>query len=124
MGHLLVLAVLLVPPGWALYRGLGPTLAAYAGGWVSAVSLLAVMITWLDKRRAEEKAWREPENMLHLLEFLGGWPGAFLAQRLFRHKTAKTSYQAVFWLIVLLHEAVAADWLLGWPVLRALGSKL
>ena len=43
----------------------------------------------------------------------GGWAAAYLAQRLFRHKTAKGSYQLVFWMIVLAHQAVAADYLSG-----------
>ena len=29
-----------------------------------------------------------------------------------RHKTVKQPYQAIYWLIVLLHVAVAALWLL------------
>ncbi|AOS45467.1 hypothetical protein Verru16b_02548 [Lacunisphaera limnophila] len=116
--HLLLLAGLLVLPGWAIYRGLGPTFAAYAAGWVSAISLLAVFITWLDKRRAQSQGSREPESMLHLLELIGGWPGAFLAQRFFRHKTAKGSYQFMFWLIVLIHQALAADYLMGWWAVR------
>jgi len=40
---------------------------------------------------------------------LGGWPGALLAQQRFRHKTRKLSYQAVFWLIVLLHQVFWID---------------
>jgi hypothetical protein len=30
-----------------------------------------------------------------------------------RHKTVKTSYQAVYWLIVVLHVGVAALWLIA-----------
>jgi hypothetical protein len=43
------------------------------------------------------QAWRTPEKVLHASELLGGWPGALLAQQLFRHKTRKVSYQLVFW---------------------------
>jgi len=42
---------------------------------------------------------------------LGGWPGALLAQQLFRHKTRKLSYQLLFWAIVLLHQVFWAAWL-------------
>jgi len=42
---------------------------------------------------------------LHLLELLGGWPGAFLAQRRLRHKCSKRRYQFVFWLIVLAYQS-------------------
>jgi hypothetical protein len=31
---------------------------------------------------------------------MGGWPGAFVAQRRLRHKCVKRKYQIVFWLIV------------------------
>ena len=46
-----------------------------------------------DKQRAASGAWRVPESSLHLAELLGGWPGAFLAQRWLRHKCSKASYQ-------------------------------
>ena len=36
-------------------------------------------------------AWRIREGTLHLVEALGGWPGAFLAQQTMRHKTVKLS---------------------------------
>jgi uncharacterized membrane protein YsdA (DUF1294 family) len=54
--------------------------------------------------------------MLHFLELLGGWPGAYLGQRIFRHKTSKISYQFVFWLIVLLYQYASIDYLLGWKI--------
>jgi uncharacterized membrane protein YsdA (DUF1294 family) len=41
--------------------------------------------------------------VLHASELLGGWPGALVAQQVFRHKTRKLSYQSAFWLIVTLH---------------------
>jgi uncharacterized membrane protein YsdA (DUF1294 family) len=59
-----------------------------------------------------------PEATLHLAELLGGWPGAFLAQRRFRHKTRKVSFQLVFAVIVLLHQLAAADVLLDQALSR------
>ena len=82
-----------------------------SSAWPAAATLLAYRS---DKRRAESGAWRIPESTLHLAELLGGWPGAFLAQRRFRHKISKTSYQIIFWGIVALHEAFAIDSLVGW----------
>ncbi|HSH15989.1 MAG TPA: DUF1294 domain-containing protein [Verrucomicrobiae bacterium] len=52
---------------------------------------------------------RVSEANLHLLELLGGWPAALLAQRRLRHKCSKGSYQFMFWLIVLGHQFVAGD---------------
>ena len=79
-------------------------LAAYG-----IVSLLAFFLYWSDKRKASADSWRTPENVLHAVELAGGWPGALLAQQLFRHKTRKVSYQVVFWIIVLLHQVFWID---------------
>jgi uncharacterized membrane protein YsdA (DUF1294 family) len=59
------------------------------------------------------------EANLHLLELLGGWPGAFLAQRRLRHKCSKGSYQFVFWLIVLGYQFAAYDSFHDWQYSRA-----
>jgi uncharacterized membrane protein YsdA (DUF1294 family) len=79
-------------------------LAAYG-----IVSVLAFLLYWSDKRKARVDHWRTPENVLHALEFAGGWPGALLAQQVFRHKTRKVSFQLVFWIIVLLHQVFWID---------------
>ena len=79
-------------------------LAAYG-----IVSVLAFLLYWSDKRKARADSWRTPENVLHALEFAGGWPGALLAQQVFRHKTRKVSFQLVFWSIVLLHQVFWID---------------
>jgi uncharacterized membrane protein YsdA (DUF1294 family)/cold shock CspA family protein len=87
-------------PPWAL--------AAYV-----LMSIVTVGMYWADKRSALEDRRRVPENRLHLVELLGGWPGALIAQQVFRHKTRKASFQIVFWAIVLVHQALWADWLLA-----------
>lgn len=73
------------------------------------VSLLAFFLYWSDKRKARTERWRTPENVLHAVELAGGWPGALVAQQLFRHKTRKVSYQVLFWAIVLLHQVFWID---------------
>ena len=35
-----------------------------------------------------------------------GWPAAYLGSRIFRHKTLKISFRAIFWLAVALHLTV------------------
>ncbi|WP_256577951.1 DUF1294 domain-containing protein [Pseudomonas sp. Irchel s3h17] len=72
-------------------------------------SLLAFFLYWSDKRKARADSWRTPENVLHAVELAGGWPGALLAQQVFRHKTRKVSFQALFWIIVLLHQVFWID---------------
>ena len=57
-------------------------LTAYA-----IVSAVAFFLYWRDKSKAQTDSWRTPENLLHAVELAGGWPGALLAQQVFRHKT-------------------------------------
>jgi len=81
-----------------------------------AVSIAAFLACRSDKRRAEAGSWRIPEATLHLSALLGGWPGAFLAQRIYRHKVSKLSYQITFWTIVLVHQFAAIDSLQHWQI--------
>ncbi len=62
-----------------------------------------------DKRRAKNGGRRVPERTLQLLAFFGGWPGAFIGQQLFRHKTQKSSFLVVFWLVVVLHVTIVGS---------------
>lgn len=111
-----VLAILLIAPVLALIR-LEPWVDwRILVGAPFAVSLFAFFSYRSDKRRAEAGAWRIPETTLHLTALLGGWPGAFLAQRLFRHKVSKVSFQLTFWAVVLLHEFVAIESLQHWRI--------
>ncbi|MFT0139549.1 DUF1294 domain-containing protein [Alcanivoracaceae bacterium MT1] len=98
-------------------------------GFYALMSVLSFSLYGLDKRASVRGGWRTPEARLHLVELLGGWPGALLAQRVFRHKTRKTSFQVVFYLAVAAN-LVVLGWLLfadggpGWPVLSGLGERL
>ena len=114
--QLLVFCALLAAPGVALWRFTGPDLAPWIGGGWLLVSLATFGAYAWDKNRARAAEWRTPEATLHLWELIGGWPGAYLAQRLIRHKSSKTSYLAVYWFIVAAHQYVAADFLLGWRI--------
>jgi uncharacterized membrane protein YsdA (DUF1294 family)/cold shock CspA family protein len=118
--HGLLVASLLLPPGYAAYSLTGWIGLGYAGSWVLLLSALTFGIFYLDKAKARKKQWREPERHLHLLELLGGWPGSFLAQRRFRHKASKGTYQFIFILIVGLHQFLAIDALRGWPLVKSL----
>ncbi len=80
-------------------------LAAVGIGY-AVMSAATLIVYVLDKRAARRGDRRTPEATLHLLELLGGWPGALVAQRLIRHKNAKVGYQVVFWLIVVIHVAL------------------
>ena len=102
------------------HRGYLPVsiLAAYGG-----VSLVLFVMVWIDKRAAQRGAQRTAEKTLHLFELCCGWPGALMAQQVFRHKTRKGSYQFVFWLAVLCNMG-ALGWLLVAPEASALRQQL
>ena len=115
---LVVLVLLVALPGYALSRVAVWIDWRILAGTAVAVSLFTYFSYRSDKRRAESAQWRIPESTLHLCELLGGWPGAFFAQRKFRHKTAKSSYQVTFWAIVLIHQYLALDFLMDWRFAR------
>ena len=62
------------------------------------------------KRAAAQGRPRTRESTLHLFDAAGGWPGAFVAQQVFRHKTRKVAFQTVFWLTVAAHCGALAWW--------------
>ena len=78
------------------------------------IYVLASAVTFgayaFDKFAARQGRRRIRERTLHLLALCGGWPGAWLAQRLLHHKSVKRRFQAVFWSIVILHGLVLAWW--------------
>ena len=72
--------------------------------WIFAgMSSVAFVMYGLDKWAAKRDAQRTPENTLQLCALLGGWPGALLAQQVFRHKSSKRSFQVVFWFMVVIN---------------------
>ena len=81
-------------------------LAVYA-----LMSVVSFVLYWIDKRRARVGAWRISEGTLHGSELFGGWPGAWVAQQVLRHKRQKRSYMSVFWIIVAVHAAGWVWWL-------------
>ncbi|MCC3859933.1 DUF1294 domain-containing protein [Pseudemcibacter aquimaris] len=56
-----------------------------------------------DKISARNGQQRTPENTLHFLSCLGGWPGALFAQQKFRHKNKKQSFLILFWITVIIN---------------------
>ncbi len=72
----------------------------------SVMSVIAFIAYGLDKSAATAGRQRTPEATLHLLGLLGGWPGALLAQRVFRHKSRKREFQTTYWGTVAINVAV------------------
>lgn len=64
-----------------------------------AISLVNAATYWFysqDKEAAQLGNCRVPENTLHILSFLGGWPAAWLAQQRLRHKTQKQPFRQIY----------------------------
>ena len=71
-----------------------------------ALTLLTLLVYGWDKWRAKRGARRVPERTLHALGLLGGFAGAWIGMRLFRHKTQKPVFAWVLALAALLHAGV------------------
>lgn len=65
------------------------------------LSICAFFAYGSDKSRAQKQLWRTPEDTLHGWALLGGWPGAWFAQRIFRHKTQKGSFRWTYLVTVI-----------------------
>ena len=92
-------------------------LPVWVPGIYGAVSVLTFLMYANDKAAALKNRQRTPENTLHLLALLGGWPGAMVAQQSLRHKSQKSSFRRVYWLTVLINLAVLSGWIaMLWPV--------
>jgi len=93
------------------------TLATFSAAeillYLLAMNLVTFALYGADKRAAVQQGPRIPEKALHILALAGGTPAAYFAQRHFRHKTRKGSFQAVFWLTVVVQAGVLAAIMLG-----------
>jgi uncharacterized membrane protein YsdA (DUF1294 family) len=89
---------------------LGPIGLTVLGAYV-ALSAASFVMYGLDKAAAEQGRWRTPEVVLHMVSVAGGWPGALVGQRVFRHKTRKQPFRAIFWCTVVAN-CLALAWLL------------
>jgi uncharacterized membrane protein YsdA (DUF1294 family)/cold shock CspA family protein len=72
-----------------------------------ALNVLAFFTYWQDKHAARQGHWRISEDVLHLWSLAGGWPGAWLAQQVLRHKSAKGSFRSMYWATVVIHCSAA-----------------
>ncbi|MBQ7597908.1 MAG: DUF1294 domain-containing protein [Clostridia bacterium] len=81
------------------------------GIYLSAVNLLAAVLTVIDKRRAVRHAWRIPEKVLFLVALLGGSIGEYCTMRLIRHKTLHKRFMWGLPAMFMLQLALA-----GWAV--------
>ncbi|HIF33489.1 MAG: DUF1294 domain-containing protein [Pirellulaceae bacterium] len=74
---------------------------------VPVLSIAAFCLYWFDRRQAKHYGDRIPESTLLAVGQFGGWPGAWLAQKVLHHKTTKPSFQIQFLATVIGHMVVA-----------------
>ncbi len=79
--------------------------------WYALLSTIPLALYARDMKAAPHRRARTAEMTLHLVDVLGGWPGGYIAQRVLRHKTAKTRFRAKFALTVAV--SIALLWLLS-----------
>lgn len=79
------------------------SIAIIAASIYATLSMLTLIAFGLDKRAAIKNARRTPERTLHQMSWLGGWPGAFVAMELFRHKRRKPAFVRRVYLIAGVH---------------------
>ncbi|WP_353168024.1 DUF1294 domain-containing protein [Acinetobacter sp.] len=80
-------------------------------GWLNGmvllfISIINVMTYWFysqDKEAAQFNRRRVPENTLHILACLGGWPAAWLAQQRLRHKTQKQPFRNIYFCTIVFN---------------------
>ncbi|ATD64357.1 DUF1294 domain-containing protein [Neisseria weixii] len=82
-------------------------------GLYFAVSVVSYLMYKFDKqiaRNPKKKSYeyqgRIPEKNLHILDTLGGWPGALVSRAVYNHKTSKISFIRLFWLTVAINIAI------------------
>jgi uncharacterized membrane protein YsdA (DUF1294 family)/cold shock CspA family protein len=120
--NLFCIVLLLTLPLLVLYR-LG-TLGLYAAGYGAVIATLTFILYRHDKNRARTGGWRVSEKTLHFFELIGGWPGAFLAQRHLRHKCSTAGFQTVFWCIVFGDQFAAFDCTQDWKITQLAAKEL
>lgn len=83
------------------------SLKGFLPPWFPLLVLGANLITFLyyyqDKISALKNDWRTSENTLHWFSLIGGWGGAYIAQKIFKHKRKKQSFMLTYKLTVLIN---------------------
>ena len=59
----------------------------YLAYYLLIINALALLLMYVDKRKAQKNLWRIPERTLLGAALIGGSLGAFAGMQIFRHKT-------------------------------------
>jgi uncharacterized membrane protein YsdA (DUF1294 family)/cold shock CspA family protein len=74
--------------------------------YIVSINLSTFLFYGYDKTIAGSSLLRVPEWVLHGLSMGGGSPAGLIAQKAFRHKTIKGSFQFVYWAIVVIQAII------------------
>jgi len=72
------------------------------------VNIVAIVVYGVDKLKAKKNKWRISENTLLLIALVGGSIGAYLAMKLWRHKTNHKKFKYGIPLIIVFQLVVLA----------------
>lgn len=75
------------------------------------LSTVTFIIYGLDKLLALKEQRRFSEKTLHLFSLIGGWPGAYIGQQIFRHKISKRGFRRNFLLTAFINVFVMGSYL-------------
>ncbi len=78
--------------------------AAYLAG----INIATFIIFGFDKAASSGALMRVPERVIYIAALCGATPAVLIGQKVFRHKTVKTSFQLIFWIIVVAQVAIIA----------------
>ena len=84
-----------------VYQNIAPLIS-----YLFAINISTFLLYGYDKFISSKEGLRVPELTLHILAILGGSPAGLLAQKFFRHKTIKGSFQVVYWSVVVVQIAL------------------
>jgi uncharacterized membrane protein YsdA (DUF1294 family) len=84
---------------------------------VVLLNLVTFYMYWRDKHAAINEVQRTPEDWLHGLAVVGGWPGAWFAQQILRHKTTKQPFRRIYWATVAANLLALLGWI-AWPAFQ------
>ena len=103
--------------GWGVWT---KRLPGWAPLTLLAINVATFMAYWQDKYAASKRLWRTPENALHVWSALGGWPAAWAAQQVLRHKSRKAEFLSVYRSTLLLNLGITGAWLWRADIFRSL----
>lgn len=82
------------------------------------ISIIAIVMTTLDKKYAEKGSWRISERSLFLVAILGGALAMYITMKIIRHKTQHKRFMIGLPIIIAVHILL----IVGIPVIIFLNT--